>query len=96
MNKWGMAPSAACECGAEEQTADHVITSCPTYRHPCGNRGLTTMDENLVMGKKAKEKYFAEEFTGALTSSTRKPVTSLYSCSGRNKATCIMLIIKIL
>jgi len=25
LHKWGMAPSAACECGAEEQTVDHVI-----------------------------------------------------------------------
>ena len=46
--KWGMAPSAACESGADEQTADYVITSCPAYRHPCGNRGLTTVDDNLV------------------------------------------------
>jgi len=28
--KWGMAPSAACECGAEEQTIDHVVLQCPT------------------------------------------------------------------
>ena len=47
-HKWGMTLSAACECGAVEQAADHVITFCPTYRHPCGNRGMTTMDENLV------------------------------------------------
>ena len=46
--KWGMASSSACECGAEEQTADHVITSCPIYRHPCGNRGLTSVNGNLV------------------------------------------------
>ena len=26
----------ACECGAEEQTADHVISSCTTYRAPMG------------------------------------------------------------
>ena len=25
MHKWGMAPSAICECGVEDQTADHII-----------------------------------------------------------------------
>ena len=34
MYKWGMAPTAACECGAEEQTADHVIATCPSYCYP--------------------------------------------------------------
>ena len=42
MHKWGMASTAACECGAEEQAADHVITSCPIYHHPNGIHGLTT------------------------------------------------------
>jgi len=34
--KWGMAHSAACECGrcgAEEQTVDHVILKCPVHTH---------------------------------------------------------------
>ena len=26
MNKWGLAPSPNCECGASEQTADHVLS----------------------------------------------------------------------
>jgi len=26
----------SCQRGAEEQTADHVITSCPIYRHQMG------------------------------------------------------------
>ena len=29
MKKWGLADSAACECGEPEQTADHVINSSP-------------------------------------------------------------------
>ena len=33
--KWGMASSAACECGAE-QTVDHVVLHCPVHRHPHG------------------------------------------------------------
>ena len=30
MHKWGMASTSTCECGAKEQSADHIITSCPT------------------------------------------------------------------
>ena len=29
MHKWGLALSSNCECGASEQTADHVLTACP-------------------------------------------------------------------
>ena len=32
MHKWGLAPSPNCECGASEQTADHVLTGCPIHR----------------------------------------------------------------
>ena len=31
MHKWGLAPSPNCECGASEQTADHVLTASGTY-----------------------------------------------------------------
>ena len=34
MKKWGLADSAACERGDPEQTADHIITTCPLYRPP--------------------------------------------------------------
>ena len=47
MHRWGLASTAACECGAEEQTADHVITSCPIYQHPNGARGLALIDESM-------------------------------------------------
>ena len=40
MHKWGLAPSPNCECGASEQTADHVLTVCPIHRAPHGARGL--------------------------------------------------------
>ena len=30
MYKWGLAPSPNCECGTTEQTADHVVSLCPT------------------------------------------------------------------
>ena len=45
MHKWGLAPSPTCECGAFEQTADHVLTACPIYRAPHGARGLTVLDD---------------------------------------------------
>jgi len=32
LHKWGMASSAACECGAEGQTVDHVVLLCPIHR----------------------------------------------------------------
>ena len=28
-----MASTAACECGAKEQIAEHVVTSCIIYHH---------------------------------------------------------------
>ena len=43
--KWGLAPSPNCECGASEQTADHVLTACPIHRAPHGARGLTVLDD---------------------------------------------------
>ena len=34
MKKWGLANSAACECGEPEQIDDHIINSCPLHRPP--------------------------------------------------------------
>ena len=45
MHKWGLAPSPNCECGASEQTVDHVLTACPIHRAPHGARGLTVLDD---------------------------------------------------
>ena len=45
MHKWGLAPSPNCECGASEQTADHVLTVFPIHRAPHGARGLTVLDD---------------------------------------------------
>ena len=33
IHKWGLAPSPNCECGATEQTADHVLTACLYIGH---------------------------------------------------------------
>ena len=43
--KWGLAPSPNCECGASEQTADHVLTACLIHWAPHGARGLTVLDD---------------------------------------------------
>ena len=44
-----MASSAACECGAEEQTVDHVVLQCPIHRPPHGLHGLTVLDDENRM-----------------------------------------------
>jgi len=43
-----MASSAACECGAEEQTVDHVVLQCPTHRPPHGLHDLTVLDDETI------------------------------------------------
>ena len=50
MHNWGLAPSPNCECGASEQTADHVLTVCPIHRAPHGTQGLTVLDDQLDAG----------------------------------------------
>ena len=44
MHKWGLAPTSNCKCGAAEQTAEHIILTCPIHRAPTGIRGLTVLD----------------------------------------------------
>ena len=45
MQKWGLASSARCECGASEQNADHIILIYPTHRAPRGILGLIVLDD---------------------------------------------------
>ena len=40
MRKWDLAPTSNCECGAAEQTADHIILTCPTHQAPTEIYGL--------------------------------------------------------
>ena len=42
--QWGLAPTSNCECGAAEQTAEHIILTCPVHRAPTEIRGLTVLD----------------------------------------------------
>ena len=48
MHKWGMASSPTCVCGAKEQSADHIITSCPTHHPPHGALGILHLDDPTV------------------------------------------------
>ena len=43
-----MAPTAACECDTEEQTADHIITSGPIFHHPNRGIGLESVNDETV------------------------------------------------
>jgi len=46
--KWGMASSAACECGAEEETVDHVVLQCQIHQPPHGKHGLTVLNDKTT------------------------------------------------
>ena len=48
LHKWGVANSPFCECGAEEQTADHIIKDCTINRPPNGEEGLRDLDDETV------------------------------------------------
>ena len=40
MWRWGLSKSIACNCGAYQQTANHIITERPLYRPPNGLHDL--------------------------------------------------------
>ena len=44
MHKWGLAPTSNCKCGTVEQTAEHIILTCPIHWAPTGIRGLMVLD----------------------------------------------------
>ena len=44
-HKWGMASTAACECGGKEQIAEHVITSFPLCHDLNGPRALLDLSD---------------------------------------------------
>jgi len=46
--KWGMASSAACECGTEEQAVDHVVLHSLIHRPHHGMHGLTVLDDETT------------------------------------------------
>ena len=46
--KWGMVPSAACDCGAENQTAEHILAHCPLFSPPHEITGLVRLDDDTI------------------------------------------------
>ena len=54
IHNWGLASSAKCEYGASEQTADHIIITCPIHRAPRGIMGLTVLVEAVLFLWKRK------------------------------------------
>jgi len=44
----GMAPCAACECGAEERTVDHLVLHYPIHLPPYGMHGPTVLDDETI------------------------------------------------
>ena len=45
MHKWGFAPAVSCDCGASEQTVDHVVSDFPMYHVPHGTDSLRALDD---------------------------------------------------
>jgi len=43
-----MAPSVACECGTEKQTADHVVLHYPIHQPSHEAHGLTVLDGETI------------------------------------------------
>jgi len=48
LHKWGVASSATCACGAEEQTVDHVIFQRQTRQPSHGLHDLTILDDEIM------------------------------------------------
>ena len=48
MWRCGLSKSPACNCGADQQTANHIITECPPYHPPNGFRGLIDVDADAA------------------------------------------------
>ena len=60
MHKWGLAPSPNCECGASEQTADHVLTACHRgighhMEHEVWRFWMTKLDAGLMTSLPASD-----------------------------------------
>ena len=49
LHNWGMATTAACKCGAENQTADHITADCLLYSPFHGTAArLIRLDEDTT------------------------------------------------
>jgi len=45
----GLAALVNCRCGAEKQTADHILASCPLNHSLNGTLGLAALDDDTVL-----------------------------------------------
>ena len=45
LHKWGMTDSPACDCGADSQTALHIVSDCPNRKLLGGMQGLASCAE---------------------------------------------------
>ena len=48
MWRLGLSKSPACDCGADQQTANHIITDCPQCRPQNGLHGLIDVDADAA------------------------------------------------
>ena len=48
MWRWGSSKGPACDCGADQQTANHIITECPLYHPSNGLHGLIDVDADAA------------------------------------------------
>jgi len=48
MKKSGLVHSDNYRFGAEKQTADHILASCPLHHPPNGTLGLTALDDDTL------------------------------------------------
>ena len=48
LHKWGIASSAACECGAQEQIVEPVVLQCQICRPPHGLYDLMVLDGETI------------------------------------------------
>jgi len=76
-----MAASAACECGAEDQTVDHVVFQCPIHRPHHGLHGLIWMMRQSIGCS-----------TAALRSSAARQRTERTDSNDDDEAACACLL----
>ena len=46
MKRRGLKSTSECECGAPNQSVQHIMDDCTMHRPPNGERGLTDLDED--------------------------------------------------
>ena len=52
MHRWGFRSSASCACGAADQTVDHILHNCDSFRPPDTVFRLTAIDDKTQLWPK--------------------------------------------